>query len=223
MMFGPIFEDRTDAGRRLADRLRDLRGKGALVLGLPRGGVVVAAEVAKELQADLDVFLACKVGAPGHEELGIGAVAMGGTCVLDHRLIHMLDIPQEQVEEAVRKALNELHRRKNLYRKDLPLPDLQNRITILVDDGLATGITARAAVRDLRALSPKSIIIAVPVCPPETFAAMRSEVDRFVCLATPADFRAVGIWYEDFRQVKDEEVLQLLAQAHSQPPYTSIP
>lgn len=210
---GLPFRDRTEAGRRLAERLAEYRGQPVIVVGLPRGGVTVAYEVAQALGAPLDVLVARKLGAPGRPELGVGAIAPGGVRILDRPAIDWLGITDEQIEAVTAQETEELNRRLQKFRGDRPPLEVRDRTVILVDDGLATGVTARAALETLRRQSPARLILAVPVCAPETADAMRSLVDDLVCLACPPSFRAVGYWYEDFAQVSDEEVVRLLDQA----------
>jgi predicted phosphoribosyltransferase len=206
----PLFEDRVDAGRQLGARLRDYGSEPVVVLALPRGGVVVGYEVARALHAPMDVLVARKLGAPGRPELGIGAIAPGGVRVLDEPAIVWLRITPEQLEEVTAQETAELGRRMELYHAGRPPVDVRGKIAILVDDGLATGGTARAAIASLKLRQPERIVLAVPVCAPETARAIADEVDDIVCLASPSDFRAVGYWYGDFGQTTDEEVLELL-------------
>lgn len=184
-----------------------------IVLALPRGGVPVAFEVAKALDAPLDVFLVRKLGVPGHEELAMGAIASGGVRVLNENIVAYLDIPDSIIETIAANELSELERRERAYRGDRPPPDVQNRDVILIDDGLATGSTMRAAAAALRKQGPKRIIVAVPVSARQTCDEFRSEVDEVVCAVTPEPFRGVGLWYEDFSQTTDEEVSELLKQS----------
>jgi erythromycin esterase-like protein/predicted phosphoribosyltransferase len=207
------FRDRTEAGRLLAERLSGFAGDDVVVLALPRGGIPVAYEIAQALDAPLDIFLVRKLGAPGHEELAIGAIASGGLRVLNQRLIQALGIPREWVEAIDAKAMRELERQERTYRGDRPPPDLTGRTVILVDDGVATGSTMVTAVRAVRHDDPKQIVVAVPVAPPESCADLREEADVAVCLVTPDDFQAVGVWYADFTQVSDEQVKDLLERA----------
>jgi erythromycin esterase-like protein/predicted phosphoribosyltransferase len=210
--------DRAQAGRLLAERLRKYAGReDVVVLGLPRGGVPVAFELARALGAPLDVFLVRKLGVPGHEELALGAIATGGTRVLNEQLVNSLDMPREWVEAIDAKEMRELERRERVYRGDRPPPDLTDRVVILVDDGLATGSTMVAAVRAVRQDNPERVVVAVPVAPPEACAALREEADEVHCLHTPARFGSVGAWYADFRQTTDEEVIALLARARRPP------
>ena len=209
----PIFVDRADAGRRLAERLARYRDEDPIVLALPRGGVPVGAEVARALGAPLDVFVSRKLGAPGQPELGIGAVAQGGTRILNKDIVEQIGIPQEYLEEVTRRELAEVNRRLRLLRGERPKPEIRDRTAILVDDGLATGVTARAAVRALRERGPRRLVLAVPVCPPRTARLLAPEVDDLLCLHTPQDFYAVGLWYRDFEQTTDEEVIELLERA----------
>ncbi len=211
--FGP-FRDRRDAGRFLASRLA-VAGDWTdpLVLGLPRGGVPVAYEVALALDAPLDVFLVRKLGVPGHEELAMGAIASGGVRVLNEDVVDMLNIPDHVIDAVASQEAEELERRAKAYRGDLPPLDVHGRDSILVDDGLATGATMRAAAAALRRMDPKRIVVAVPVASPETCEEFRHEVDDIVCAITPDHMRAVGLWYEDFSQTTDEEVRTLLAQS----------
>jgi len=208
-----IFQDRNDAGRRLAAQLTRYRDENLVVLALPRGGVVVGFEIARALHAPLDVLVARKLGAPGHEEFGIGAIAPGGVRVLDREAMHWLGISDTQLDAITARETVELERRRRLYRGDRPPLDLRAKTVILVDDGLATGVTARAAVESIRQQQPQFLVLAVPVCASETAAALRSQVDDLVCAAIPPNFRAVGLWYEDFAQVSDEEVIDLLERA----------
>jgi len=209
------FLDRADAGRQLAALLRGLAGEHPLVMALPRGGVAVGFEVARELRAPLDVIVARKLGAPMQPELGIGAIAPGGIRVLDALAIRYLGITQDQIDRVIRAEEAEMERRVRLYRGDRPPPRIEGRTVILVDDGLATGVTARAAARSLRLQRPGRLVLAVPVCAPETAESIRMEVDEVVCIYMPSDFRAVGLWYEDFRQLEDSEVVDLLERARS--------
>ena len=205
------FRDRAEAGRALAHVLSHYAGRDdVIVLALPRGGVPVAAEVAKELGAPLDVFLVRKLGVPGHEELAMGAIASGGVLVLEEGVLRWLGISEKQVERAVARELDELRRREAAYRDGRPLPDLKGRTVILVDDGLATGASMQAAARAVRRYDPARIVIAVPVASRATCDEFRDEVDEVVCAVTPAPFYAVGDWYEDFSQTSDEEVRELL-------------
>jgi predicted phosphoribosyltransferase len=186
-----------------------------LVLALPRGGVPVAAEVARALGAPLDIFLVRKLGVPGHEELAMGAVATGGTRVLNDRVVRALGIPEYLVDAVAAREEAELARRERLYRGDRPPPVVRGRTVILVDDGLATGASMQAAIQALRRLEPARIVVAVPAGAPETCEALRGVADDVVCTVTPEPFRAVGLWYDDFSQTSDEEVRELLSGGES--------
>jgi putative phosphoribosyl transferase len=184
-----------------------------IVLALPRGGVPVAYEIARALGAPLDVFVVRKLGLPGHEELAMGAIATGGLVVLDQHLIQRLRIPDAAVRRVVADELRELERRDAAYRGNRPRPDLKGKTVILVDDGLATGATMRAAALAVREQEPARVVVAVPVASAETCEEIGEDVDEIVCGLTPAPFYAVGAWYEDFSQTSDEEVRELLARA----------
>jgi putative phosphoribosyl transferase len=214
---GTLFKDRTDAGRKLAAALADrpVFGQDPLVLALPRGGVPVAFEVAKLLNVPLDIFLVRKLGVPNREEYAMGAIASGGIRVVNEEVVRMLRIPDAVVEEVARREQNELERREKAYRGDRPKPELSGRTVILVDDGLATGATMRAAVRAARAEHPLRIVVAVPTASPETCASLGDLADEIVCLDTPSPYTAVGAWYEDFSQTTDEEVIDLLQRAEN--------
>ena len=205
------FRDRAQAGDLLAKRLAEFAPEHPLVLALPRGGVPVAAPVARALHAPLDVIVARKLGAPGNEELGIGAVAPGGVRVLDERLIAALHVPPEHVARVTAKEQREVARRLMAYRGSPDPPDARGRFVILVDDGLATGVTARAALASLRQAGASRVVLAVPVGAADTVDALQPEADGIVCLECPLDFRAVGVWYDDFRPTSDDEVVDLLA------------
>ena len=206
-----IFQDRKDAGRQLALRLTDYANRsGLLVLGLPRGGVPVAYEVARELHAPLDVFLVRKLGVPGQEELAMGAIASGGVRVINEDVVRQLHIPDSVIDAVAKQELRELERRELAYRGDRPSPDVKDRTAILIDDGLATGSTMRAAALALRKQDPAQIVVAVPVAAAQTCDEFRSVVDEIICAVTPERFYGVGLWYEDFSQTSDEEVRELL-------------
>lgn len=204
------FSNREDAGRQLANLVEGQVGPGAIVLALPRGGVPVAAEVAQRLRAPLDVLLVRKLGVPGHEELAMGAIASGGVRVFNEDLLARLNIDPAGVEQVQQDELRELQRRERLYRGDRPLPVLEGREVVLVDDGLATGASMRAALMALRQYRPRRIIVAVPVAPPETVAELEGEADQVICLLAPDAFFSVGAWYDDFTQTTDDEVRALL-------------
>jgi putative phosphoribosyl transferase len=208
------FRDRAEAGRALARALSHYAGRDdVVVLALPRGGVPVAYEVAKNLAAPLDVFLVRKLGVPGHEELAMGAIATGGVLVLDDGAVRWLGISEEQIQRTLARELEELRRREAAYRNGRPPPDLRGKTVILVDDGLATGASMQAAARAVRRHEPARIVIAVPVASKATCDQFRDEVDEVVCAVTPAPFYSVGNWYEDFSQTSDEEVRELLERA----------
>jgi len=212
-----LFKDRRDAGRKLAQELLAYAGSSdVIVLALPRGGVPVAYEVARALSVPLDIYIVRKLGLPGQEELAIGAIASGGTRVLNHDIVQTLKIPQTMIDMITRQELQEVERRVRAYRGDRPPPEVRGRTVILVDDGLATGASMRAAVAALRAQNPARIVVAVPTAAPETCEAFRPEVDGIVCAMTPEPFYGVGRWYEDFSQTTDEEVRALLEEAARQ-------
>lgn len=207
-----IFANRIDAGRRLARDLAAWRGRDdVIVLALPRGGVPVAHEVASALGAPLDIFIVRKLGVPGHEEYAMGAIASGGVRVMNEELVRELRLPASAVEQVTAREQRELERRELAYRGDRPAPDLAGRTVILVDDGLATGSTMRAAVAAVRASKPACLIVASPVGAPDTCRTLRAEADDVVCSHTPEPFWGVGAWYADFSQTTDEEVQTLLA------------
>lgn len=213
------FRDRFEAGRILAEKLAAYRDRAdVLVLGLPRGGVPVAWTVAQALKAPLDVFLVRKLGVPGHEELAMGAIAMGGVRALNVQVVRALQISPETLDRVAAQEQQELDRRERLYRGDRPPLDVEGRIVILVDDGLATGATMRAAVEALRQQHPARIVVAVPVGAAETCDDLRKIADEVVCVQTPEPFYAVGMWYDDFSQTTDEEVRELLAQGVAETP-----
>ena len=220
----PRFRDRRAAGRRLAEQLRAYAHRpDVIVLALPRGGVPVGYEVATALGVPLDVFVVRKLGLPWHEELAMGAIASGGVRVLDRDLMRVARVSEEQLQRVIDAEQTELERRERRYRGDRPFPDVHGNTVILVDDGLATGATMRAAVAALRAEGPKKIVVAVPVAAPTTCDAFRDVADDIVCAVTPEPFRAVGLWYDDFSQTTDDEVHQLLdeSRAASAQPSTS--
>jgi len=209
-----IFEDRRHAGRVLAGRLEEYAHRpNVVVLALPRGGVPVGFEVAEALGAPLDVFVVRKLGVPGHEELAMGAIASGGVRVLDPDIIRQLGISEKDVDAATRREEEEIVRRERVFRDDRPEPSVRGNIVIVVDDGLATGSTMKAAVAALRRLEPARIVVAVPVAAASTFAEMKRLADDCVCVSTPAGFSAVGNWYFDFRQTTDGEVQELLEES----------
>jgi predicted phosphoribosyltransferase len=213
---GPVhtFHDRREAGRVLAEKLCEYAGRhGVVVLGLPRGGVPVAFEIAKSLCAPLDVFVVRKLGVPGQEELAMGAIASGGIRDINEDVVRQLRIPARIIEAVARKEEQELQRRENEYRDGRAAIGVRERTVILVDDGLATGSSMRAAALALKKKGPSQIIVTVPVAPRETCAEFESIVDEVVCAITPEPFRAVGEWYEDFSQTTDEEVRTLLKQS----------
>ena len=211
------FRDRREAGRILAQKLSAYAGQtDVIALALPRGGVPVAYEVALALNAPLDIFLVRKLGLPGREELAIGAIASGGVRVLNEDIIRVLNVPQEVINIVARNELQELQRREHNYRGDRPAPEVRDRKVILIDDGLATGASMRAAVVGVRAQHPARIVIAVPVAAPEICNAFQFEVDEMVCATTPEPFYGLSRWYEDFSQTTDEEVRMFLEKANHQ-------
>ncbi len=208
------FPNRAEAGRLLAEKLEKYAGRNdVIVLGLPRGGVPVAYEVAKSLRAPLDVFIVRKLGVPGFEELAAGAIASGGVRVLNEDVLRALPKADQIIESVTAKETAELERREKSYRADRPAPELRDRVVILVDDGLATGATMRAAVKALRQRGVAKIVVAVPVGPPDTCREFEDEADETICASAPEFFQAVGQYYEDFSQTSDEEVRDLLARA----------
>lgn len=210
------FRDRTHAGRELASALEDRKGEdGLLVLALPRGGAPVACEVAEALDAPLDVFLVRKLGVPGREELAFGAIASGGARVLNDDVVRALGISDATIDQVAAAEEKELRRRERAYRGDRPPPDVEGRAVVLVDDGLATGASMRAAVRAVREEGAGSVTVAAPVAAPDTVATMHEEADRVVAALTPPSFGAVGAWYERFEQTSDDEVVEILERARS--------
>ena len=206
------FADRAEAGRQLAERLGEYAGRDdVVVLGLPRGGVPVAAEVARALGAPLDVFLVRKLGVPGREELAFGAIALGGARVLNGDVVAMLGIDEDTIEAVARREQTELERRAEAYRGSTEPPDVRGRTAMLVDDGLATGASMRAAVEAVRALGPERVVVAVPAAAAETCSRLARHVDQVVCLLTPEPFFAVGMWYRDFSETSDDDVRAALA------------
>src|SRR5438128_3909971 len=211
------FANRTEAGRLLAEKLVNYAGRAdVIVLGLPRGGVPVAFEVAQRLGALLDVFIVRKLGVPGFEELAAGAIASGGVRVLNEDVMRAIPHADEAINAITARETAELERREQIYREGRPPPELRDRIVILVDDGLATGATMRAAVKALRERGAAKIVVAVPVGPPDTCHELEERADETICLSTPEFFQAVGQYYEDFSQTSDEDVRELLARGAQQ-------
>lgn len=208
------YQDRTEAGRLLAERLARYKNRpDVVILALPRGGVPVGYEVAQALNAPLDVFVVRKLGVPGQEELAMGAIASGGVRVFNEDIVQMLRIPDEMIEAAVAKETQELERRERLYRGDSPALDARGRVAILIDDGLATGSTMRAAALALRRHLPSRIVVAAPVAAGSTCDELSNEVDEVICAETPEPFYAISLWYRDFTQTTDDQVRELLAQS----------
>jgi putative phosphoribosyl transferase len=205
------FQDRSDAGRQLARRLLGYAGRrDVVVLALPRGGVTVGAEVARALGVALDVLVVRKLGVPGHEEFAMGAIASGGVRIISDDIVAALGVSEREMALVAAAEEEELARQERLFRGSRDFPDVRGRTIILVDDGLATGATMRAAASALRSQAPAWLVVAVPVAPKETCAALRAEVDQVICLATPEPFHSVGTWYKDFHQATDEEVRLML-------------
>jgi len=218
-----LFQDRFDAGRLLASKLRRFANRSdTVVLALPRGGVPVGFEVAKALNVPLDVFVVRKLGVPGYEELAMGAIASGGIRVLNEDLVRTAGIPDEVIDAVAAEEERELERRERDYREGRPPVDVQGRTVILVDDGPATGSSMRVAVLALKRKRPAQIVVAVPLGAPTTCAEFESEVDQVICAVTPEPFRSVGQWYMDFSQTSDEEVRDLLRRAASLPTPSAV-
>ena len=210
------YEDRADAGRYLAGKLQKYARKAdTIVLGLPRGGIVVAFEVAQELSLPMDVFLVRKLGVPGYEELAMGAIASGGTQVLNPDVVRSIRITSDEIQRVAAREEKELIRREHAYRNNHAPYKVKDQTIILIDDGLATGATMRAAVSALRKQKPFKIVVAVPVASRESCDEIGAQADEIVCGITPPNFNAVGAWYEDFRQTSDEEVVSLLKRANT--------
>lgn len=212
------FQDRYQAGQLLGEKLKSYANRNdVIVLALPRGGVPVAAMISEAINAPLDLMIVRKLGVPGHEELAFGALAGNRIKVYNEELLQYLQLSQEDINQVIYQEERELARRNRAYRGDKPFPVLKDKIVILVDDGIATGASIRAAVLALRKESPKKIIVAVPVAPEDMNGIMRDLADQYVCLMTPLSFNAVGLWYEDFSQTEDEEVLYLLNKSFNKP------
>ena len=214
-----LYRNRNDAGRQLAARLASFRGSDPVVLALPRGGVPIGAEIARALDAPLDIVLVRKIGVPFQPELALGAIVDGEEpeLLIDNQLMTMLAIPERYVEQQRLRQLKEIERRRRLYLEGRPPAPVAGRTAIVVDDGIATGYTMRAALRAIRRRGPARLVLAVPVAPPETIAALAAEVDEIVCLSTPEYFGAIGQFYADFRQIDDAEVVALLRERAAPP------
>lgn len=206
------FQDRYDAGRRLAAKLDKYRNEPVIVLALPRGGIIPGYEVATALHAPLDVIISRKIGAPGDPEFAIGAIAENGELVINEEAVSPAGMLRDYISNEAKRQMVEIQRRKDLYRGGKPLPDLEDKVVILVDDGIATGSTLRAAVKAVKAEGAKKTVIAVPVAPPEAVDRFKKEVDEVICLYTPEDFMGVGRWYFNFDQVSDEQVREILGK-----------
>jgi len=212
-----VFEDRVEAGKRLAEQLLEYRKKDVIVLAIPRGGVIVGYYVAHRLGAALDLIIPRKVGAPMNSELAIGAVSQDGTTVLNDELVRMLHIPERYIKEESNRQIQEIDRRMKKYRGEgKPLPTLASKTVIIVDDGIATGATVRAAIMSIRKQRPAAIVVAVPVGPKDTIMTLKNEADRVVCLEVHEFFQAIGQFYRDFGQTSDEEVIQLLEKSRNE-------
>lgn len=210
------FEDRSEAGRALGRALRHYRSReNLIVLGLPRGGVPVAYEVARELGAPLDVCVVRKLGVPGHRELAMGAISSGDVCVFNPEVVHAAAVSKEEIQEVIEEEKRELRRRETAYREDRPALNVSGAVVILVDDGLATGATMRAAVRAMRQLNAAQVVVAIPVAPANTCRTLTTEADDVICLLRPEYFESVGQWYDDFDQLSDEDVRHWLRRAHA--------
>jgi putative phosphoribosyl transferase len=216
---GPLFSDREDAGHRLAERLLRFKKQRPVVLALPRGGVPIGLEVAKALEAPLDLVLVRKIGVPFQPELAYAAVVDGGRpeTVVNEQVAAMLHLPEDYLEQEAARHLEEIKRRRQIYLAGRPHAEVADHIAIIVDDGIATGTTVRAALKAVRRARPDKLILAVPVAPPDTIEALRKDADEIVCLATPSGFGAISIYYADFHQVSDQEVVALLAQSTAAP------
>ena len=211
------FANRSDAGQRLAEALTSYADRDdVILLALPRGGVPVAAEVAKQLRLPLDIFLVRKLGTPGHEELAMGAIAPGGNRVMNRDVVNMSRVSEEQISRIEEQERTELNRRLEAYRGKRPLPDLSGKTAILIDDGLATGASMQAAAEAVRNFGAARVVVAVPTAPPETVERIEKYADEVRSLITPRNFMAVGAWYDEFEQTSDQEVRELLSEAWSQ-------
>jgi putative phosphoribosyl transferase len=216
-----FFSDRVDAGKRLASALKDFSGKNGIVLSIPRGGVVVGFEIARALNLPLDVIIPRKIGAPENPELAIGAVAEDGTAILDNQLIKYLGVSKEYVEIETKRQKHEIGRRLKLYRQDSSYPNLKGLDVIVVDDGIATGSTMKAALASVKNRGASSVTVAVPVGPPSTIEELEKIADRVVCLYAPEYFQAIGEFYSDFSQTPDEQVIMLLKENKEETPRNS--
>ena len=210
------FADRVDAGKRLASALTTYKGKDAIVLAIPRGGVVVGFEISKALDVPLDIIVPRKIGAPDNPELAIGAVTEDGTTILNERLVGELGVPDDFIKEESLRQRAEIERRLKSYRGDAPYPSLKDRVVIIVDDGIATGYTMKAALASVRKKGAKAVVIAIPVGPPSTISELEKVTDHVICLYTPEVFYAIGEFYDDFSQTTDEEVKKLFRLRQNQ-------
>ncbi len=205
-----MFKDRTEAGKILAKALSEYKDKNTIVLAIPRGGVVVAYEVAKALNAPLDLIIPRKIGAPDQPELAIGAVTEDGTTILNQDIVQYLRVPDDYIKTEVKRQVEEIKRRIQRYLGDKPRLSIEGKVVILIDDGVATGATIRAAIASIRKRRPALIVLAIPVGPPDTVKELREDADKVICLMTPEPFFAIGQFYENFAQTSDEEVIQIL-------------
>lgn len=211
-----LFKDRIDAGEQLAEELTEYKHKkDVIVLGLPRGGIPVAYKVAEELDAPLDVFIVRKLGVPGHKELAMGAIASGDIRVLNERIVNSLGISNKSIASVAAQEERELERRQNEYRGDRPMPELSDKIILLIDDGIATGATMRAAIEAINSKNPKKLVVAVPTAAHDTCESLKEKVDKLICLKTPQPFFGVGRWYQHFGQTTDEEVKKFLDKSEN--------